>query len=199
VLGVPAVREGLDHALSGDLEAFRHSLRGWQGVLVIEALALIHAVVWFPAEILNAVAGLLYGFWLGLLIIHVGWMASGLLAYAIGRHLGRPGVKRIAGEERLKRIEDLIERGGWPALIAARAIPIVPFSLFSFIAGAARVPLWRYFWTTAVGFLPLTAIVVLFGARARELSATDPLLWLSCVGILAMVGLSVAVARRLRW
>jgi uncharacterized membrane protein YdjX (TVP38/TMEM64 family) len=199
VLGVPTVRDAMGYALSGDLQAFRHALGGWEGVLVLEALALAHAVIWYPAEILNAVAGLLYGFWLGLAIIHVGWIASGFVAYAIGRHLGRPGVRRIAGEERLERLEKLIERGGWPALLAARAIPIIPFSLFSFVAGAARVPVWRFAWTTAIGFLPLTAIVVLFGARARELSPTDPLLWLSCAGMLAMVAASVVVARRLRW
>ena len=32
-------------------------------------------------------------------------------------------------------------------------------------AGAARVPVWRYTWTTAVGYLPITALAVYFGTQ----------------------------------
>ncbi len=55
-------------------------------------------------------------------------------------------------------------------LIAARLIPIFPFSLVSYAAGAARVPLWRFAWTTVVGYLPITAISVYFGTQLDLLS-----------------------------
>ena len=56
-----------------------------------------------------------------------------------------------------------------------RLIPIVPFSLVSYAAGAARVPVWRFLWTTAVGYLPITALSVYFGTQLEGLSLTDPL------------------------
>ena len=68
----------------------------------------------------------------------------------------------------------MIDRGGVTLLIALRLLPIVPFSLISAAAGAARVPFRRYCWTTAVGFLPITALAVYLGTRLEGISLTDP-------------------------
>ena len=79
----------------------------------------------------------------------------------------------------------MVERGGATLLIAVRLIPIVPFSLISYAAGAARVPLWRFVWTTAVGYLPITALAVYFGTRLEGLSLTDPVVIGSAAALLA--------------
>ena len=55
-----------------------------------------------------------------------------------------------------------------------RLVPIVPFSLFSYAAGSARVPAGRFAWTTAVGYLPITAVFAYLGSRLEELSPDDP-------------------------
>ena len=96
-----------------------------------------------------------------------GWLLSGLISYAIGRSVARPLLDRWLGPARFERTEAMIERGGVTLLIAVRLIPIIPFSIVCYAAGAARVPLWRYLWTTAVGFLPITAIAVYFGTRLK--------------------------------
>ena len=38
--------------------------------------------------------------------------------------------------------------------------------------GSARVPLWTFIWTTAIGYIPITALFVLLGSRLEELSLT---------------------------
>jgi len=95
----------------------------------------------------------------------VAWLLSGLVCFAIGRSVARPLLDRWLGEERFERAEGRIERGGAKVLIAARLIPILPFSLVSYAAGAARVPVWRFTWTTVVGYLPITVISVYFGTK----------------------------------
>ena len=72
-------------------------------------------------------------------------------------------------------------------LIAVRLIPIVPFSLVCYAAGAARVPLWRFVWTTVVGYLPITALSVYFGTRLEGLEPTDPLVFGSAAALLALL------------
>jgi uncharacterized membrane protein YdjX (TVP38/TMEM64 family) len=84
--------------------------------------------------------------------------------------VARPLLDRWLGAKRFERIEARIERGGAKALIAVRLIPIFPFSIASYAAGAARVPLWRFIWTTAVGYLPITAASVYFGTKLDLLS-----------------------------
>ena len=118
-----------------------------------------------------------------------GWLLSALATYAIGRGAARPALQRLAGEERLEEGARLIEQGGRTALLAARLIPIVPYSLVGYVAGAARVPLWRFTWTTLVGSAPLCAAVVYFGHRLDSLSVTDPGV---LVAIGAFIGLLIA-------
>src|SRR5262249_24551335 len=85
---------------------------------------------------------------------------------------------RVAGEERFERAERLIHRGGASALIAARLIPIMPFSLMGSVCGAARVPLVRFTWTTAVGYIPITAYFTYLGSQLEGFSIGDPIVWI---------------------
>jgi uncharacterized membrane protein YdjX (TVP38/TMEM64 family) len=172
VFAIPALHEAALAAIHGDTEKVRSEISslGIAGPLLILVLALIHAVVFYPAEIVDAAAGLVYGFLPALALMMLGWLISGLACFAVGRSVARPLLDRWFGSERFERIEARIERGGAKALIAARLIPIFPFSIVCYAAGAARVPVWRFTWTTLVGYLPITAISVYFGTQLDLLS-----------------------------
>ncbi len=173
------LRQAIGDALSGDTAALRSDLQGLGagGVAMIFALALAHSVIFFPAEILNAAAGFVYGFWWGMPLMMSAWLASGVLCHQVGRYAARPVLLKLLREERIARYERAVERGGVTLLIAMRLVPIVPFSLFSYVAGSARVPLTTFVWTTVVGFIPLTGLFVLLGSRLQDLSPGDPVIW----------------------
>jgi len=116
----------------------------------------------------------------------------------MGRYAGRSLLHRLAGERRFGTAEATVLRGGATVLLAARLVPIVPFSLTGYVAGAARVPLRRFAWTTVVGFLPLTLVFVLLGSRLQSLSLSDPLLYMALAPILALLLLARPLARRIR-
>ena len=198
VLGIPPLRHAVEAALHGDTAEVRHQIDklGVVGPLLILALALIHSVVIYPAEIVNAAAGFVYGFFPALAIVTVAWMASALLCYAIGTRVARPLLDRFFGVERFERFEGMIERGGVPLLLALRLIPIVPFSLICYAAGAARVPLWRFIWTTVVGYMPITALAVYFGTRLEGMEITDPLVLGSAVALLVLLFVGNWIVRR---
>jgi uncharacterized membrane protein YdjX (TVP38/TMEM64 family) len=197
-VAITPVREAVTAAVSGDTESVREDLRdSAAGVALVLALAMIHVVVWYPAEILDAAAGYVYGFGVAVPLVMAGWVASGALAYYVGRHAARPLLYRLAGEERFVRAEKLINRGGVTVLLAARLVPIVPFSLMSMVAGAARVPLWSFLWTTAVGYLPITAYFIYLGSKLEGFSLEDPILWIGAVGLLvALLGIRFLMPRR---
>jgi uncharacterized membrane protein YdjX (TVP38/TMEM64 family) len=189
VWAVPALRDAFTAAIHGDQAEVRSeidSLGAW-GPLLIIGLTLIHAVVFYPAEIVDAAAGFAYGFFPALLLVMGGWLLSALLCFAVGHSVARPLLDRWVGADRFERIEASIERGGATLLIGMRLIPIFPFSLVCYAAGAARVPIWRFVWTTAVGYLPITAISVYFGTRLESLSLTDPLVIGTAAGLLALL------------
>jgi uncharacterized membrane protein YdjX (TVP38/TMEM64 family) len=172
VFAVPALHEASLAAIHGETDKVQSEIAslGLAGPLLILALTLIHAVVFYPAEIVDAAAGLAYGFLPALVLMMFGWVLSGLACFFVGRSVARPLLDRWFGSERFERVEARIDRGGAKALIAARLIPIFPFSIVCYAAGAARVPVWRFTWTTAVGYLPITAISVYFGTQLDLLS-----------------------------
>lgn len=198
VVAVDPLRDSVAALIQGDHDEVREEIDslGLAGPLLILALALLHTVVFYPAEIVDAAAGFAYGFFPAMALVMTGWLLNGLVCWAIGRSIARPLLDRWFGEERFERVESSIERGGPTLLLAMRLIPILPFSIVSYAAGAARVPLWRFVWTTMVGYLPITAISVYFGTRLEGLSLTDPLVLGSALALMALLGAGHWVMRR---
>jgi uncharacterized membrane protein YdjX (TVP38/TMEM64 family) len=199
ILASEPLRSGIGDAISGDTGDLRGDLRGlgFGGVMIAFALALAHVVIWYPAEILDLAVGYVYGFWGGLVLVMAGWLANGLIAYWIGRHAARPVLYRFVGQHRFDRLEQAVEAGGATLLLGMRLVPVIPFSLFSMVAGAARADLFTFIWTTVVGYLPLTVVFVYLGSQLEELSPTDPILWL---GAAVLIGLLVVTRQvRRRW
>ena len=198
VILVDPLRDSVSAAIQGDHDEVRDQIDrlGLAGPLLILFLATLHAVLFYPAEIVDAAAGFAYGFFPALLLVMTGWLLNGLICWKIGQSVARPLLDRWLGEERFERIEGMIERGGATLLLSMRLIPILPFSVVSYAAGAARVPLWHFLWTTALGYLPLTAISVYFGTNLEGLSLTDPLVLGSALALLLLLAAGHWVMRR---
>ncbi len=191
VLTIEPLRTGISDAVSGDTAQLRTDLRGLGvgGVVITLILALAHVVIWYPTEILNTAVGYVYGFWGGVVLMTIGWLGNGLLAYWAGKHAARPLLYRLIGRDRFDRLERLVESGGVALLLGMRLVPVVPFSFFSIVAGAAHAPLGTFAWTTVVGYMPLTATFVYLGTRLESLSPTDPILLV--IGAVLIVGLVI--------
>ena len=200
LLAIGPVRDAVSAALGGDLGQMRRDLDGlgWVAGLVLVGIALVHVVVPFPAEFPNAAAGFVMGFGVAFPLMVAAWTLSCLAAYALARVVGPPVLERFLGQERMAAADRMIERGGWPVLIVVRLLPIVPYNLVSFAAGATRVPVARFTWTTAVGIAPLTALAVLLGERLQAPRLDDPVLWAVIAAALLLLALTRPVGRRMR-
>ena len=47
--------------------------------------------------------------------------------------------------------------------------------------GPPACPMWRFIWTTAVGYLPITAYFIYLGSQLEGFSTEDPILWIGAV------------------
>ena len=184
LFAIDPIRDAVRAAFAGDLGEMREELDslGAAAALVLLGIALVHAVVPFPAEFPTAAAGFVFGFAIAFPLMVLAWTLSCLAAYLLARGVGPPVLDRLAGRERMEATDRLIARGGWPILLAGRLIPVVPYNLVSYAAGATRVPLGRFTWTTAVGVMPLTALTALLGQRLQEPRFDDPVLWAIVLG-----------------
>ncbi len=187
---VPSLRHAVGLCLDGNFAGLRDYIRslGAGGVLLLLALMLLHAVIFYPTELVTATAGFAYGWLPGFALCLAGWTLSALASYAIGRRIGDPILRSVLGEH-FRRFDRAIHGADTVVWLSARLIPVVPFSFVGYAAGATRFSLWRFTWTSAVGFIPLTAAVSYLGSEARTLSLSDPLVW---VAVALIIGLLVA-------
>jgi uncharacterized membrane protein YdjX (TVP38/TMEM64 family) len=196
---IPSARHAFSIAASGNLSGLRTYIRslGFGGAVLLFALMLAHAVVFYPSELLTTTAGYIYGFLGGLVFSLVAWTCSAMLSYVLGRTIGRPLLRVILGK-RFIRLERAMERGGVELMLSARLVPVVPLSLLGYVAGATGESFWTFCWTTFVGLIPLDAAVAYLGSQAKSLSVNNPLIWVALAFLIALLILSRYLSKRMR-
>ncbi len=171
------------------------AVRGWLdragalGLVLLTVgvgLALVGPV---PRTALSVLLGVVLGFWGGLAVALAGGLLGGLAAFGLSRALGRDAITRLAGP-RLASVDRVLADRGFGAVLAARLVPVVPFSVASHAAGLSAVPLAPYTAATALGLLPSTVLQVGVGAAVPGLTE-----WAARAGSpVAVAAVSVAVA-----
>jgi uncharacterized membrane protein YdjX (TVP38/TMEM64 family) len=175
--------------LLADPSEFRHDVKSWgaAGVAIAAGLAIVHAALPYPAELLCLASGYAYGFVPALGLMLVLWTGSCLVAYWLARRFGEPLVRRLVNPDALRRAEARVADMDVATLLSLRVIPIVPYNLVSYPSGLFRVPLGRFTWTTALGLAPQLTLVTYAGSQAVDLSPTDPRIWAVGIGWLALI------------
>jgi uncharacterized membrane protein YdjX (TVP38/TMEM64 family) len=90
------------------------------------------------------------------------------VGFFLARALGQPFLRHIVAPHRLERLQHWLQQTDVPLLLAVRLLPIISFNLVNFTLGLSAVGWWRFTWTTAIGILPVTVFVVVFGAHLDD-------------------------------
>lgn len=165
------VGTGLDWGRGLSIEEFVATIASWGiwGVLASIGLMVAHSFVPFPAELLACANGMIYGLFWGTVITWIGGMLGAGIAFALARKLGRPFVARIVSKPDWARMDDWAAENGWQVLLLGRLIPVIAFNLINYAAGLTRVSWWQFLWTTGVGILPMTILMVAVGDNIESL------------------------------
>ncbi|MDQ0726476.1 TVP38/TMEM64 family protein [Microbacterium sp. W4I20] len=149
-----------------------------------------------PKNLLTIAAGLVWGFWLALALVYVGALLGAAASFVIGRMLGREAVERLTGA-RVARLDAALAHRGFLAVLGARLVPIIPFTLINYGSGLTAVRPRAYALGTALGILPGSAAYVALGAFGLELG---PPFWVAVavLGVLILGGVVAATVLRRR-
>lgn len=140
---------------------------GWWGALAALVVAL---VVPTPRSALSLLAGAVFGFPAGLVLVLSGGLLGGLAGFGLTRWFGRDLVTRLAGE-RLASLDRFVSSRGLVAVLTARLLPAPPFAVVSYAAGLSGVGLGPYAAGTALGLLPGSLFYVGVGASVTGIDA----------------------------
>jgi uncharacterized membrane protein YdjX (TVP38/TMEM64 family) len=142
------------------------SLHPWRGPIVVTIFVLANAVL-FPVTILIAGTAIAFGASSGFVWALAGSMCSAVAMFGAGHWLGRPVWKRLAGA-RMRTVADRLARGGLVAVFVMRNVPIAPFTVVNFVAGATPIRFRDYFLGTLLGMTPGIAALIFLGDRLRD-------------------------------
>lgn len=122
------------------------------------------------AAILTLGAGAVFGLWRGLLIVSFASSVGATLAFLAARFLLRDMVTRRFGE-RLKSIDQGIQRDGAFYLFTLRLVPLFPFFLINLLMGLTALPARTFYWVSQLGMLAGTAVYVNAGTQLAQISS----------------------------
>jgi uncharacterized membrane protein YdjX (TVP38/TMEM64 family) len=154
------------------------------------------------AGALSLVAGALFGRWLGTGVVSLAATAGATLAFLSSRYLFRDFVRRRFGE-RLRALDDGVERDGAYYLFGLRLVPLFPFFLINLGMGLTRMRLRTFVWVSLLGMLPGTFLYVNAGAALaaidspRDILSPTVLVSLALLGLVPL-GLRLLVRRKVR-
>lgn len=173
----------------------------WAPWLVIGTFILASSIV-FPVNALVIATAAAFGPALGIVYSLVGMLLGSTVTYAAGRLLGERIAKRLLGV-RLNRIRQRIVAKGVISVAAVRLVPVAPFAVINFAAGASQIKLFDYLLGTLLGLVPGIAVLSFLSNQAIE-AVTKPTvanITFAGLGILAWFALVIgaqAVVVRLR-
>ncbi|MFC1674534.1 TVP38/TMEM64 family protein [Candidatus Omnitrophota bacterium] len=145
----------------------------WAPVFFTLIYILISGVV-IPAVILNIITGTLFGIFWGMMIVTVGSAVSSSIKFFLARYLLRESITRkIERNDKLKAIDQIIEKDGWKILLILRNVPVVNSMLLNYICGITRMKFMDFTVASVIGRLPLSAVCVYLGYVARYAYITE--------------------------
>lgn len=119
---------------------------------------LIAALLPLPAEAPALLNGALFAPVTAFLLTYVCAYLGAAIAYECGRLLGYDAAAQLVGVERMRRVEKLINRAGWPTLLALRLSPVMAFTALNWASGVLKLSRPVFYWTMLVGLLPGTYV-----------------------------------------
>ena len=157
--------------------------------ILVTALSLPGAVIMTLAG--GAIFGLLYG----VVIISFASTIGATLAFLISRFLLRDYVQKRFGDK-LKAVNDGIERDGDFYLFTLRLIPIFPFFIINLVMGLTPMKAGRFYVVSQIGMLPGTIVYVNAGSQLGKLDSLSGILSPGLLLSFALLGLFPLLAKK---
>jgi uncharacterized membrane protein YdjX (TVP38/TMEM64 family) len=127
------------------------------------------------AAIMTLIAGALFGVLIGTIIVSFASTLGATLAFLSARFVLRDWVQGKFGE-RLRAIDDGLEKDGAFYLFTLRLIPVFPFFVINLLMGLTRIKTGTFFWVSQLGMLPATIVFVNAGTQISRIESTAGLL-----------------------
>ncbi len=157
----------------------------------------VGSFVMVPLTVLITTAAIAFGPVLGSAYAFAGALLAAGVDYGLGALLGQGWARRLLGP-RWRRIGDALSGRGALAIALVRLVPVAPYAVVNFLAGAIRVRFVHFVLGTALGLAPGILALSMLGAQIGAVLRKPDWLNISvlvAITLVLILGLSLGV----RW
>ncbi|MCG9678452.1 TVP38/TMEM64 family protein [Vibrio sp. Isolate24] len=146
------------------------------------------------AAVVTLLGAALFGFWTSLLLVSFASTIGATLAFLSSRFLLRDWVQSKFGDK-LKAINQGVERDGAFYLFSLRLIPVFPFFLINLLMGLTPISTARFYLISQLGMLPGTAVYLNAGTQLAQIDSLSGIVSPSVLASFALLGLFPVVTK----
>ena len=147
------------------------------------------------AAVMTLAGGALFGFWVGTIVVSFASTIGATLAFLVSRFLLRDWVQNKFGN-RLRKINDGIQRDGAFYLFTLRLVPIFPFFAINLAMGLTPIRTLVYYVVSQIGMLPGTMVYVNAGTQLAEIQSPGGILSMDLLLSFALLGAFPWIAKK---
>lgn len=147
------------------------------------------------AALMTLLAGALFGVVTGTVLVSFASTIGATLAFLAARFLLRDSVQKKFGN-RLKAINEGIERDGAFYLFTLRLVPAFPFFMVNMLMGLTPIKLPTYFIVSQVGMFAGTVVFVNAGTQLAQLDSLSGIISPQLLGSFALLGVFPLIAKK---
>jgi pyruvate/2-oxoglutarate dehydrogenase complex dihydrolipoamide dehydrogenase (E3) component/uncharacterized membrane protein YdjX (TVP38/TMEM64 family) len=140
------------------------------------------------AAFMTLAAGALFGLVLGTVLVSFASTLGATLAFLSSRFVLRDTIEARFGD-RLKTINEGLERDGAFYLFTLRMIPAIPFFVINLVMGLTRIKAWTFVWVSQIGMLLGTIVYVNAGTQLAQIESTSGLLSPALIGSFVLLAI----------
>ena len=148
------------------------------------------------AAILTLAGGALFGLVTGTIIVSFASTLGATLACLVSRFILRDWIQKRFGDK-LKTVNEGIEKEGLLYLFTLRLIPVFPFWLINLVMGLTKMPLKSFFWVSQVGMLPGTIVYVNAGKEIAKIDSLSGILSPGLIISFVLLGIFPLITKKL--
>lgn len=148
------------------------------------------------AAVMTLAAGALFGLLQGLVIVSFASTIGATLAFVGARYLLRDTVQAKFAN-RLKAINEGVEREGAFYLFTLRLVPVFPFFLINLLMGLTSMKAITFFWVSQLGMLAGTAVYVNAGTELAEINSLAGILSPGLILSFVLLGVFPLIAKKI--
>ncbi|MCC6532940.1 MAG: FAD-dependent oxidoreductase [Burkholderiales bacterium] len=158
--------------------------------VVVTALSLPGA-----ATVATLAGGAVFGLFWGTVLVSFASSLGATLAFLLARFVLREAVQRRFGE-RLRAVNEGIERDGAFYLFALRLVPAIPFFAINLLVALTALRTWTFYWVSQLGMLAGTIVYVNAGTQLARIETPSGVLSPALIASFALLAAFPFIARR---